>query len=118
MPINSRPLVIIHGCNDDSRSFRKLAQLLQDDVSTAKIMYSYEKRSTAPALSPGGKSRPFCVALLRSNKVYSREDIDRISSFEGRNVFMFKGGWYHDPKQDKNFPFCRHTWVQNIVFNG
>jgi pimeloyl-ACP methyl ester carboxylesterase len=32
MPVNPRPLVIIHGWNDDSRSFRKLAQLLQDGL--------------------------------------------------------------------------------------
>ena len=93
-------------------------QILQDNVSKMRIVFSYEKRASAPALLPGGESRAFCQALIKKNKVYTREDIDTISSFEGRNVFMFKGGWYHDPVQNKNFPFCRHTWVQNIVFNG
>jgi hypothetical protein len=87
------------------------------DVAKMEILYGYEERSDAPALVEGGKSREFCLALLSLNRLYTREEIDMISAQEGYDVFSFKGGWYHDPVSDKNFPFCRHTWMQNVVFN-
>lgn len=86
------------------------------DIEKMEILYSYELRFDAPALVEGGKSRDFCVKLIELGRLYTREEIDLISSQEGRDVWTFKGGWYHDPDQDRNFPFCRHTWMQNVVF--
>lgn len=83
---------------------------------TISVVYSYEKKPTAPDLVKGGKSRPFCQALMSSEKVYTREEIDRISSAVGRDVWSYRGGWYHNPDTDVNTPSCRHYWKQNIIF--
>lgn len=91
-------------------------QVAADDSSKMRIVYSYELRVDAPPLKPGGKSRDFCETLVGLNRFYSREEINVISAIEGYDVFQFKGGWYHNPETDQNKPFCRHTWVQNVVF--
>lgn len=91
-------------------------QVANSDISKMVILYSYELRSDAPALVSGGSSRAFCEKLISLDRLYTREEIDKISNVEGYDVFSFKGGWYHDPKKDINRPSCRHTWVQNVVF--
>jgi hypothetical protein len=82
---------------------------------TIKVVYSYDEKVGAPALVPGGKSRPFCQTLLDANKVFTRDEINQIGSQVGRDVWTYKGGWYHNPKTDNNTPSCRHTWNQNII---
>ena len=49
------------------------------------------------------------------NRVYTRDEINSISGGVGRNVWLFRGGWYHDPKKEINQPSCRHYWKQNII---
>lgn len=80
-----------------------------------RILYTYEERPDAPPLQPGGNSREFCSELLRANKAFTREEIDRISNDEGTSVWLYRGGWYHDPETDKNQPSCRHYWKMNLV---
>lgn len=79
------------------------------------ILYSYDKRIDAPDLIKGGKSRPFCVEMIRKDKLYTREEITMISSLIGRDVWSYRGGWYHDPEKDINRPSCRHYWNQNVI---
>lgn len=83
-----------------------------------KVMYSYELRSSAPALVKGGKSRPFCIKMMQLSRLYSREDIDAISTRLGYDVWKMRGGFYHNPKLDVTTDYCRHIWSQNIVSNG
>ena len=82
-----------------------------------QVFYSYEKKPTAPNLVKGGKSRPFCETLVRLDRLYTRQEINQIGSTAGidRDVWRYRGGWYHNPNTDVNTPSCRHTWVQNIV---
>lgn len=79
------------------------------------VRYTYELRPDAPALVEGGESRSFCKTLIGLNRAYTREEIDTLSASIGRNVWLFRGGWYHDPKADRNQPSCRHFWKQNII---
>lgn len=79
------------------------------------VVYSYEKRPDAPDLLKGGKSRPFCETLVRMDKVYSRSEIDSISNAIGRDVWYYRGGWYHNPDTNRNTPSCRHFWKQNVI---
>lgn len=92
-------------------------QIVAEEISKMRIVYSYEVRAGygEPVIET---TRDFCRRLIQLDRVYSRDDINTISSIEGRNVFLFKGGWYHDPSQNKTFPFCRHTWVQNVIFDA
>ena len=80
-----------------------------------KVVYTYELRPDAPALVKGGESREFCTTLIGMSRVYTREEIDTITGEIGRNVWLFRGGWYHDPKKEINQPSCRHYWKQNII---
>ena len=80
-----------------------------------EVLYSYEKKPTAPDLVAGGKSRPFCETLIRLDRLYTRQEIELISDNVDRDVWRYRGGWYHNPDTDVNTPSCRHTWVQNIT---
>ena len=86
-----------------------------------EIRYRYALRSDAPPLKSGGESRPFCKALMRASRLYTREEIDtlstRYSAQQGRsiNVWLMRGGWYRRPKTTRSVPFCRHIWQSVIV---
>lgn len=63
-------------------------------------------------------SRSFCKKLLALNKSYTREEIDGMNNEMkeyNTDVWKYKGGWYHNPQFDQNFPQCRHFWQQIIV---
>lgn len=83
------------------------------ELQDVEVVYTYEERPDAPPLI--GTSRDFCVQLLKMDKVYTRVEIDSISTALGRNVWLYRGGWYHDPETDKNQPSCRHYWLQHLV---
>ena len=85
------------------------------EVDELSIMYSYELRSDAPNLVPGGSSRPFCEQLISLNRLYTLQDINAISATIGRDVFLYRGGWYHNPTSDINTPSCRHEWRIVVV---
>ena len=64
-----------------------------------------------------GSSREFCKVMLDladQGKVYTRADIDGISSIMGYSVWNRRGGWYHTAS-GVNRPQCRHVWEQQIV---
>ena len=45
------------------------------------------------------KTRPFCEFMLQQDKLYSQEDIDRLSALLGYDVFLYVAGFN-----------CRHKW--------
>ena len=47
--------------------------------------------------------------------IYSREDINAMSSQLGYDVWKRRGGWYHNPTLDVNTPQCRHVWKQELL---
>jgi len=74
------------------------------------------------ALAPGIEgdliiptSRDFCREVVRSNKVFSREDINQMSAELGYDVWKRRGKWYHNPKTDVTTPQCRHIWSQKVM---
>jgi len=92
----------------------------QESVTTEEmisVLYTYEKRPDVdgPDILPGGRTRSFCENLINLNRAYTRDEINAISASVGRDVWLYRGGWYHDPKTDTNRPSCRHFWKQNIV---
>jgi hypothetical protein len=78
-----------------------------------RVLYTYELREDAPDLI--GSSREFCITMVESNKAFTRNEIDQISNDEGTSVWLYRGGWYHNPDTDKNQPSCRHFWKMNLV---
>lgn len=81
-----------------------------------KIMYSYEKRPEASGDVLLPTSRPFCVKMIelqRQGRMYSREDIQKISARLGYSVFNRSGGfWNNNGTIEKQ---CRHYFKRNIV---
>lgn len=82
------------------------------NIEEVEVVYTYETRPDAPPLK--GESRPFCKRMLDLDRVYTRDEINQISAAVDRNVWLYRGGWYHDPETDKNQPSCRHFWLQHI----
>jgi hypothetical protein len=82
-----------------------------------EIRYRYDLRpelkSKEPILIDG--SRDFCRTLIKLNKLYTRTDIDQMSSIMGYSVWERRGEWYRVPGTDVSRPSCRHIWQQQIV---
>lgn len=79
-----------------------------------RIMYSYEvRKGYGPEIID--TTRDFCRTLLEMDKLYSRDDIDKMTEELGYDVFVMQGGYYHNPKTDVTERHCRHIWNQNLV---
>jgi hypothetical protein len=78
-----------------------------------EIRYTYETRKDVPPVKT--KSRNFCLALLRLDRLYTREELGIISAQDGRDVWRYRGGYYTNPETGKTTPWCRHIWMQNLV---
>ena len=79
------------------------------------VRYQYEK---APGIEGNillETSRDFCRKIVESKKVFSREDINQMSSELGYDVWKRRGGWYHNPNTDTTTPQCRHLWAQKVM---
>jgi hypothetical protein len=88
--------------------------------SSFEVVYQYRERTDAPPLVEGGKSRPFCTALIDLKKVFTRQEIDGItaklrSAGIDRDVWQYKGGWYTNPNTKVHTPSCRHTFFQILI---
>jgi hypothetical protein len=77
------------------------------------VVYSYKERPGVPRVLT--KSRDFCLRLLSLNRLYTRDEINNISSRVDRNVWNYRGGWYTNPQTQVSTPYCRHIWVQQLV---
>lgn len=73
-------------------------------------MYEYVKRPEASGADLLPTSRGFCVKMVNNNKLYSRQDIQAMSSIFGYDVFTHAGGWWHNPDTGNTEEHCRHTF--------
>ena len=92
---------------------RNLVERADAPVSQFEVVYTYKERPGVPPVKT--KSREFCIRLLGLNRLYTREDINRISERVDRNVWTYRGGWYTNPETQVSTPYCRHIWVQQLV---
>ena len=84
-------------------------------VDRFMVVYSYMERPGVPPVIT--KSRDFCLRLLSLNRLYTRDDINSISSRLSpyRDVWKYRGGWYTNPETGASTPYCRHIWMQQLV---
>jgi len=82
-------------------------------VQRLMIRYSYEWRNVPGNEKNKANSRPFCVALMESDKLYSRADIETLSARFGYSVFDRCGGFWNNNGVIEYQ--CRHEWKANIV---
>lgn len=89
--------------------------LVKVKLPEIKVMYAYEKRPEASGATLLPTSRPFCqkMVALSATKLFSREDIQKISERLGYSVFNRAGGfWNNNGKIEYQ---CRHGWMQKVV---
>ena len=78
-----------------------------------EVVYTYREIPGIPPVMT--QSRAFCERLISLNRKYTREEINTISMRVDRDVWRYRGGWYHNPDTGANTPWCRHEWVQQLV---
>jgi hypothetical protein len=93
---------------------KNILEKIKPQTTELLIRYSYEWKAGF-SNADIDTSRPFCVALLEANKVYSRSEIELMSARLGYSVWDRRGGWYTKPGTNTHEPSCRHQWVSNIV---
>jgi hypothetical protein len=81
---------------------------IADELKKYEVRYKYQGPNDS-------KNRAFCKALLNLNKLYTRDEISKISQRVGRNVWTKRGGWYTKPGTDIHLPYCRHQWASILV---
>lgn len=86
----------------------KIIRQMEPEKRTVQVMYSYEGPKDE-------KNRAFCKRLLELNRLYSRSDIEKISTRLQYSVWARRGGWYTIPGTNTHRPFCRHAWKSNVV---
>ena len=94
------------------------------DFTELYVKYKYALRfdTQGPAVLPNGRTRPFCKGMIDANRLYTREEIDKIGVELGRiygipnyDAFTRRGGWYTEPGTNIHSPACRHIWLQTLV---
>jgi len=111
--------IVRYNPNKGSRELTKpLSEIVdQKVVTTFEVKYSYEWRNDIPQNqrnSANHPSRPFCARLMEIDKLWDRDEIERLSFRLGYSVFDRRGGWWTKPNGDHS-PSCRHIWIRNIV---
>jgi hypothetical protein len=94
------------------------------DFSELYVKYKYALRfdTQGPAILPNGRTRPFCEGMIEANRLYTREEINKIGDRLGTiygipnyDAFTRRGGWYTEPGTNIHSPSCRHIWLQTLV---
>lgn len=99
----------------ETKVLKPASELPGKDSKVQKLMirYSYEWRNIPGNKKDKKSSRPFCVALMESDKLYSRADIETLSARFGYSVFDRCGGFWNNNGVIEYQ--CRHEWRANIV---
>jgi hypothetical protein len=81
------------------------------------VRYTYEKGPGISGSEIIPTSRDFCRSLIALNRVYTREDIDTISSRVGYNAWERRGGWMTVKGSSPaiHVPYCRHIWKSQLL---
>jgi hypothetical protein len=92
-----------------------LERLPAQTLPEFKVMYTYEKRADVSGPELLKTSRPFCVKMvgLSKTRMFSRQDIQKLSERLGYSVFKRAGGFWNN---NGTIEFqCRHGWMKHVV---
>jgi hypothetical protein len=110
--------------DDNLKLTPKGAETKVPDFSELYVKYKYALRfdTQGPAILPNGRTRPFCEGMIKANRLYTREEINKIGERLGAiygipnyDAFTRRGGWYTEPGTNIHSPSCRHIWLQTLV---
>lgn len=79
------------------------------------VRYQYAKAPRVQGNVVLPTTRDFCRELIQLDRLYTRAEINLISSQVGRDVWTQRGGWYTKKGTDTATPYCRHIWQQVIA---
>lgn len=79
------------------------------------VRYQYAKAPRVQGNVVLPTTRDFCRELIALDRLYTRAEINLISSQVGRDVWTERGGWYTKKGTDTATPYCRHIWQQVIA---
>lgn len=79
------------------------------------VRYQYAKAPRVQGNVVLPTTRDFCRELIQLDRLYTRAEINLISSQVGRDVWTERGGWYTKKGTDTATPYCRHIWQQVIA---
>jgi hypothetical protein len=90
-------------------------RLPEQTLPDLRVLYTYEKRDGVLGDSIIPTSRPFCVRMVRlsETRMFSRQDIQKLSERLGYSVFTRAGGFWNN-KGVIEF-HCRHAWIKHVV---
>lgn len=105
--------------NDDLTTTEQGSKELKDSGVTTEIVVRYEY-TKAPGISGSEvipTSRDFCRRLVGFNRLYTREDIEQMTSILGYDVWRRRGGWMtvKGSSPAVHVPYCRHYWASRLV---
>ncbi len=92
-----------------------LERLPAQTLPEIKVLYTYEKRDGVAGPELLKTSRPFCVKMvgLSKSRMFSRQDIQKLSERLGYSVFKRAGGFWNN---NGTIEFqCRHGWMKHVV---
>ena len=92
---------------------KSLVREVDIPIERFEVRYGYRTRLDVPPAKSG--SRQFCERLMGLNRLYTKDDINSISSRVDRDVWRYRGGWYTNPDTQASTPWCRHEWIQQLV---
>jgi hypothetical protein len=103
---------------DNERNLTKKGESikkLDSPVEEILVRYKYDKKPGIEGKPLLDTSRDFCVKMITDNKQYTRQDIEAMNNDLGTNVWLTRGGWYHNPKTGLTSTSCRHIWQQVLL---
>ena len=91
-------------------------ELEEANIQTeVEIRYEYAKAFGISGNEIIPTSRDFCVRLSALNRLYTRDEIDQMSSILGYDVWRRRGGWMTIKGTNTHVPYCRHQWRSRLV---
>ena len=88
---------------------------LESPVEELKVRYKYDKKPGVSGDAVLPTTRKFCKKHIEDNKVYSREEIDKLKNDLGTDVWLTRGGWWTNKQTGLTSTSCRHIWQQVIL---
>jgi hypothetical protein len=90
-------------------------------ASNFEVVYKYALRDELSGPVLIATSRDFCVQMIEANKIFSREEINKVGEqaqnkglVKDSNIWRYRGGWLGRTGQPA-LPACRHVWKQQLV---
>jgi hypothetical protein len=103
---------------DNERNLTKKGESikkLDSPVEEILVRYVYDKKPGIEGEKIIPTTRDFCRKRLENPKQYTRQEIEALTNDLGTDVWLTRGGWYHNPKTGLTSTSCRHIWQQVLL---